>query len=154
MSIETIIDNELVTLVYHTDKKIVHHTFHQTVQGKDFQTTLNTGLEIFRKYGAHKWLSDDRQNSTLTEDDTLWAKTEWFPKVLEAGWQHWAIVWPQKTLAIINLKEFMDTYRTFGLQAMAFKDPKQAMSWLANNKIEVKIKPVTDRDMPKLKRTS
>jgi hypothetical protein len=145
MSTETILENEYVTLVYHANTKIVHHTFHKTAHGDKFRDTLNTGLEIFKKYGAHKWLSDDRQNSTLPDDDTVWAKTEWFPHVLEAGWQYWAIVWPQQTLAIMNLKEFMDTYRPFGLQVMAFKDPKPAMSWLVNNKVVAKIKPVLSR---------
>lgn len=143
MSTETIIDNEYVTLVYHADTKIVHHTFHKTIQGDPFRNTLNTGLEIFKKYGAHKWLSDDRNNSTVPDDDTLWAKTQWFPKVIEAGWQYWAIVWPQQTLGMMNMKEFMDTYRPFGLQVMAFKDPKPAMLWLVNNKVAAKIKPLT-----------
>ena len=145
MSDITIIDNEYVNLVYHSDTKIVHHTFHQTVQGENFRNTLNAGLEVFQKYEAHKWLSDDRNNSTLPDDDTIWAKTVWFPKVLEAGWQYWALVWPPQTLAIMNLKEFMDTYRPFGLRVMAFKEPKQAMSWLVHNRVPAKIKPIATR---------
>jgi len=140
MSTITIIDNDYVTLVYHQDKKIVHHTFHKTVQGDVFRHTLNTGLEIFKKYEAHKWLSDDKNNSVLPEDDTVWAKTVWFPKVLEAGWQYWALVWPPQTMAIMNLKEFMDAYRPFGLKVNVFKDAKFAMSWLEHVKVAASTK--------------
>jgi len=140
MSTLTFIDNEFVKLVYHEDSKIVHHTFHQVVRGDEFRNALYAGLEVFKKYEAHKWLSDDRHNSALPEDDTVWAKTVWFPQVLAAGWQYWAIVWPPQTMAIMNLKEFMDSYRPFGLKVMAFKEDTMAMSWLVHNKAVPKIK--------------
>ncbi len=146
MSDITIIDNEFVKLVYHEETKIVHHTFHQTVRGEEFRKALTAGIEVFKKYGAHKWLSDDRMNSALPEDDTEWAKTVWFPQVLEAGWQYWAIVWPPQTMAIMNLKEFMDSYRPFGLRVMAFKEASMAMSWLVHNNAVPKMKiPVSSR---------
>lgn len=143
MSTMTILSNDYATLMYHPDKKIVHHVLHQTVQGEAFRNVLNEGLEVFKKYGAHKWLSDDRKNSALPEDDTVWAKTDWFPRVLEAGWQHWALVWPPTALAMLNLKEFIDTYQPFGLRVMVFKDPKPAMTWLEMAKTTPKIKSVT-----------
>ena len=95
MNTEMILDNEYLSLVYYPETKIVHHTFHQVVQGPVFREALNTGLEVFKEYNAHKWLSDDRKNDALPEADTEWAKTDWFPRVLEAGWQHWALVMPR-----------------------------------------------------------
>ncbi|MEQ8676011.1 MAG: hypothetical protein RLP44_18830 [Aggregatilineales bacterium] len=127
---QIILDNEHATLMYHPDTKIVHHVFHRTVQGVVFREVLNEGLEVFRKYGAHKWLSDDRMNAVLPEADTEWAKTIWFPQVLEAGWQHWAVVVPPRAMAMLNIKEFIDTYRPFGLRAMLFTDDKPALKWL------------------------
>lgn len=100
---------------------------------------------MFKKYEAHKWLSDDLKNSALPEDDTLWAKTEWFPRVLEAGWQYWALVWPPKTLAMLNLKEFIDAYRPYGLRVMVFKQAEPAMAWLERNNMTPRIKPITAR---------
>jgi hypothetical protein len=138
-------DNDHVTLMYHPDTKIVHHVFHQTVQGDVFRNVLNTGLEIFKQYEAHKWLSDDRKNSALPEDDTVWAKTDWFPRVLAAGWQYWALVWPPNLLAMLNLKEFIDVYQPYGLRVMVFKDDKPAMLWLERNTLTPKIKPFTPR---------
>jgi len=143
MSTITVLDDEYVNLVYYPDKKIVHHTFHQTVQAEVFRNALNAGLEVFKQYDAHKWLSDDRKNSALPEDDTVWAKTVWFPQVLEAGWQYWALVWPAQTLAVLNLKEFIDEYRRFGLKTMVFKDTKPAMFWLEHNAVTPKTEPST-----------
>lgn len=134
----TIIENDHATLMYHPETKIVHHVFHKTVQGEVFREVLLGGLEVFKQYQAHKWLSDDRMNSVLPEDDTEWAKTVWFPQVLEAGWEHWALVIPPRAMALLNLKEFIDTYRPFGLRAMLFKEPEPALRWLACAKDKVK----------------
>lgn len=142
MSPITILENEHVTLLYHPETKIVHHTFHKTVRGQIFRDTLNAGLEVFQQYGVHKWLSDDRSNTALPDDDTEWAKTVWFPKVLAAGWQYWALVWPASTMAVVNLQEFVDTYRPFGLRVMVFKDPQKAMYWLEQNKSTVRTKTI------------
>jgi hypothetical protein len=142
MSTETIIQNEYVTLMYHPEKKIVHHIFHRPVQGEVFRATLNTGLEVFKTHGAHKWLSDDLKNGVLPEEDSEWAKTVWFPRVLEAGWQYWALVWPPSTLAMLNMKDFIDTYRPFGLRVMVFKSAKPAMTWLERNHATPKIKSI------------
>ena len=63
MSLITILDNEYVTLWYHPDKQIIHHQFHKFLYGQAFRDAMNAGTEAMKKYGAHKWLSDDRKNS-------------------------------------------------------------------------------------------
>ena len=66
----TIIDTDYATLWYHSEQKIVHHQFHKFIYGQEFRQVLEKGLEIFKENDAHKWLSDDRLNSTLTAEDT------------------------------------------------------------------------------------
>jgi hypothetical protein len=126
----TIIDNNFATLVYHSDSKIVHHTFHKPIGGSKFREVLNTGADTLKKYGASKWLSDDRNNSALSPEDTEWSKTTWFPKTFKAGWKYWALVVPEDFLARMNLKEFVDAYYEQGLRIMVFVSPDEAMSWL------------------------
>jgi hypothetical protein len=130
MSDITVIDNEYATLVYHSDAKIVHHTFHKPISGEKFREVLNTGLELFKQHRAGKWLSDDRGNSVLSEEDGTWGMTNWFPRVFEAGWKFWALVVPDDIQARLNLKQFIDTYFERGLRIMIFTDPDEAMKWL------------------------
>ncbi|HLY24761.1 MAG TPA: hypothetical protein VKQ72_00385 [Aggregatilineales bacterium] len=130
MSTTTIIDNESVTLWYHTDKKIVHHQFHKAIYGDDFRELLNKGLEIFKKNGAGKWLSDDRKNSTLPASDTEWAQKDWFPRVFQAGWKYWAIVLPDKVFGKMNMQQFINAYAKQGLTIEVFGDPDEALKWL------------------------
>lgn len=130
MSSITVLANEYATLVYHPDQKIVHHTFHKPISGDEFRQVLNTGAELLDKYGAAKWLSDDRANSALSEEDTEWSKTHWFPRAMSAGWKFWAIVVPEDVMGKMNMKEFVDSYYEQGLRIMVFTEPEKALRWL------------------------
>ena len=126
----TIVDNEYATLWYHPGKKIVHHKFHQFVQGERFREILNQGADIFQKYGAHKWLSDDRANSALPPEDGEWAMVDWHPRVIAAGWKYWAIVMPEKTVGKMNMRQFAKQNAEAGVTVQVFSDPDEAMAWL------------------------
>jgi hypothetical protein len=132
MSEIEIIKNEFATLVYHPESKIIHHTFHQPIGGDKFRDVLNTGTDALEKYGASKWLSDDRGNSALSQEDTDWSMNFWFPRAIKAGWKFWALVVPQDLLARMNLKEFVDSYYDKGLRIMVFNSPEEAMQWLTD----------------------
>ncbi len=130
MTISTIIDNEYATLVYENEAKIVHHTFHKPISGEPFRQVLNTGIETLRSHGASKWLSDDRGNSALPDDDTAWAQSNWFPRAVAAGWKYWALVVPEDIMARMNLAEFVQSYYDQGLRIMVFTQPAAALDWL------------------------
>ncbi len=127
---QTIFTNEHATLMYHPDTKIIHHVFHQPIAGDAFRKVLNTGLEFMHKHGAGKWLSDDRLNAVLPQEDTIWAITNWAPRVLAVGWKFWAIVVPDSVAARVNMAEFIDEYYQKGLRIMVFVDPVEAQQWL------------------------
>ena len=130
MSTMTIIDNEYATLWYHPNKKIVHHQFHKYIYGQPFRDVLTKGAEIFEKYGAQKWLSDDTANSALTPEDSEWALGEWQPRVMKAGWKYWAIVMPEKVIGQMNMKRWAKTYSEGGIKVEVFNNPDEALSWI------------------------
>ncbi len=128
----TIIENEYATLVYHPDTKIVHHTFLKPIGGDEFRAVLNAGAQVLKENKASKWLSDDRENSVLSNDDLAWSKDDWFPRAVRAGWKYWGLVVPQDILARMNMKQFVDSYLDQGLRIMVFSKPEKAMEWLMN----------------------
>ena len=52
MVTETVIDNEIVTMWYYPDKKIIHHQIHKYLYGEQLRTTMETGLEL-RRFEGH-----------------------------------------------------------------------------------------------------
>ncbi|MBI1282117.1 MAG: hypothetical protein GC179_28580 [Anaerolineaceae bacterium] len=126
----TILTNEYATLVYHEDTKIVHHTFLQPIGGQPFRDILLAGVDCMTKYGATKWLSDDRENSELSPDDGKWATTIWAKLVQDAGWKSWALVVPNDILGRLNMVEFVNLYSKRGVRVQVFTKLEEALAWL------------------------
>ena len=130
METQVILENEYATLWYRPQGKIVHHQFHKFIHGNTFREVLDRGLDAFKTYGAHKWLSDDRHNSTLTKEDGEWAIMDWSNRVIDAGWKYWAVVLPDRKIGQTNLNMFMKEYIARGLEVRVFEDPDEARRWL------------------------
>lgn len=130
MSTLTIMDNDYVTLWYHPESKIVHHQFHRFTYGEQLRSMLDKGVEIFKQYGANKWLSDDVANSTLSKEDGEWAINDWSPRVFGEGWKYWAVVVPDKIVGKANMNRFMQQFIARGLVVRVFEDVDEAQRWL------------------------
>jgi hypothetical protein len=130
MSSTTVFENEFAALYYHPEKKVVHHKIKKYVHGNELRDILDKGYDLVKKNGSKKWLSDDRNNNALTKEDELWAKNDWFPRVLKAGWKYWAIVMPEKIVGQMNMKDFKDNYSKAGVVVDVFTDPDVALKWL------------------------
>ncbi|MBZ0292841.1 MAG: hypothetical protein K8L99_09800 [Anaerolineae bacterium] len=125
-----VIDNEYVTLQYHPDKKIVHHSFKQWIPLQIFRDVMTQGADIFEKYGAEKWLSDDRGNGALDLAAAEWGTKVWTPRITKAGWKYWAVVMPKKVLGQMDMRQWIKMYSDLGVTVKAFTDPDEALRWL------------------------
>jgi len=126
----TVVDNEFGSLVYHPDKKIIHHTFHQPIGGDSFRSLLSSGIELLKQNNAEKWLSDDRENAALSPEDTEWGQSQWFPQAKAAGWKYWGLVVPADMMARMNMAEFVFNYSQQGVRTQVFTDLDKALRWL------------------------
>jgi hypothetical protein len=133
--VRVILDDEFVSLRYHVRSRIVHHELRKFVHGEQFRNVLEKGLELFIKYRACKWLSDDRGNGPLKPTDAEWALKDWAPRVLTEGWKYWAVVMPEKVLGQMNMQRWIKTYGEQGIVARAFTDPDEALAWLKDQPV-------------------
>lgn len=134
MSRITILDNDHITIWYHPETKIVHHEFHKFVHGEQLREGLNTGLTLINRYASRKWLSDDRQYSTMIPEDVDWYLTNFFPRALKTKWKYWAIVMPGKVIDQLNIKRAISGYSKRGMIVKTFNNPEAAMIWLESQK--------------------
>lgn len=130
MSKTVILETDYATLWYHPEARIVHHEFHRFIHGDQFRGVLEKGLEIFKQYGAHKWLSDDRKNSALSKADSEWGLGDWNPRVFASGWKYWAVVMPDKRVGQMNMDWLMRENIKNGLTIKVFEDADEALAWL------------------------
>ena len=127
---QTIFDDDFVTVWYIPEKKMVYHQIHKFVFGKEFRDFLLAGTEAMKKNKGTKWLSDDRANTVMSQEDMSWGQTVWFPQTVAAGWKYWAIVQPAKVLAQMAMEDLVKAYSAAGITAKFFTDPDEAMKWL------------------------
>lgn len=130
MSIITAMDNQYARLVYHADKKIVHHCFHQALDSHHLRLVLSTGVEFLQKYQAKKWLSDNREIEPHSDEDTEWVNNNWLPNALNAGWKYWALVVPDSVKSKMNMVDFINSFYDHDVRIMVFVDTESAMEWL------------------------
>ena len=131
MATQILLDNEYATGWFHDDKKIVHHAIKKPIRGAPFREMLNAGALAMEQRLSQKWLSDDRNNSALPEEDEKWSNEDWVPRVIRAGWKYWAVVIPTKAVGQLNIQRFVEAFASHGVTVQVFTDPDEAMTWLA-----------------------
>ncbi len=130
MSDIIVFDSEQITVVYVRETKIIHHTIHKPVGGQPLRDALIAGSEAMRKYGACKWLSDDRKNGPLPQEDLVWSATFWQPYTIKNGWKYWALVVPTELVSAGTLTPVIESLYELGLCMMVFSTLEEAQEWL------------------------
>jgi hypothetical protein len=125
-----VFDTGSMTVWIQPEHKTVHHVIHKFVYGEELRNGLRAGYEAFKKHQATKWLSDDRKNGALPAEDVEWSKSDWFPKMVQAGWKSWAMVPPQTVIGKMNIKRLIQEYAAAGITAQIFATPDEARKWL------------------------
>lgn len=126
---DQVFENECGILRYHPDG-IVHHEFKGRAVGEPFRQLLLKGLEVLKKKGARRWLSDDRKHSVLAEDDEKWAHVTWFPQAAAAGWKYWAVINPEKAVGQMQHARTMKTMELGGVKVVVVSTVEQGLEWL------------------------
>lgn len=126
----SLFDTAAISVWAYPDRSMIHHMMRAYCYGDDFRTALSRGADALEEYQATKWLSDDRTNGALLPEDREWAVTVWFPRVLVAGWKHWAVVQPAKVIGQVSMARFIKQYGEAGINARMFADAEEAMRWL------------------------
>ena len=127
---QVVYESEHISVWCYPDARIIHHQMHKYCFGQPFREALTAGTRALKQHGAIGWLSDNRLTGPLPDDDERWATTSWFSQTKAAGWLYWAMVWPERAVAKLNVKRLVELYRTRGIDAQLFTDPSAAQPWL------------------------
>ena len=127
---EILIDNDVATLWYYPDSRIIHHRLKKFIYGDKLKNLLETGAEYFEKKGCKKRLSDDRNSSALRKVDLDWGEKHWKERIVKAGWKYWAIMMPDLEVGKLTMKSLINLYSELGVTVELFDDVKLAYKWL------------------------
>lgn len=123
-------DNRFITVECVADCGLIRHTVHRPVPGHILRKALEAGSEALEKHSLCKWLSDDRNNGPILDENIQWGITEWGPRAVRAGWKYWAIVAPEQFAAVGTLEPIVNAYFEIGVHLMIFTTVEAALNWL------------------------
>lgn len=125
-----IVDNAHITLWVDPGIGLIHHVMRHACFGAPLREALTLGVEAMREYSATLWLADNRIHSAVSEEDEAWIKQLWFPKAVNAGWTHWALVDAELVTGQLNMRRFTRHAANRGVTVRIFDSPTLALAWL------------------------
>jgi hypothetical protein len=134
MTRQIIVDNEYMTIEYLPERGVIYHTVHQPVSGNHLRDSLNAGTEFLKDNGVTKWLSDDRLNGPLPQEDAEWGFNDWNRRAISYGWKYWALVVPKEVKAAGSMIPVIENLYELGLRTQVFTDLDTAFAWLDKQK--------------------
>jgi hypothetical protein len=134
MNRETILELPGLTLWYYPITKVIHHEVSKYPGVSVLESALQKGLEVMRRRGARKWLSDDRKGGALPKTHHEWGQNVWGPDAAAAGWKYWALLPPSELVGSANVHRLVSIYGALGVTVKTFDDPVFAMHWLVEQR--------------------
>jgi hypothetical protein len=84
-----------------------------------------------KKNKAQKWLSDDRKNTLISQEDLNWTRDVWSPSAITAGWRYWALLPPEKAAGKLNMNRILKYYAdNTDVTVKIFSNPDEGLKWL------------------------
>ena len=98
--------------------------------GENLKKGLNTGLKLLAEKKAEKWLADTEKLGVFGKADEEWINTDWYPRILNSGLKHMAIIIPKNALARIAVNSQMSKVPGTMLEMAYFDNQETARAWL------------------------
>ena len=128
-----LLENETMALYCYPNDGIVHHVIYKFCFGETFRTLLTKGADAFIQYKCTKWLSDDKSNSVLRQEDVEWGQKNWEGRIIN-NWKYWALIVPDKVVGKMSMKPLIDRYASLGVEVKLFENSDEALKWLKSLK--------------------
>ena len=126
----TLVDNEFITLKHVAEDDYIYHVIHKPISFETFREALDIGTKALKDKGCVKWLSDDRKNGPLSEEQQKWAQEDWIPRTIQTGWKFWAVVVPTDVISAGSLIPVINHLYEYGLRMAVFASQQEAVEWL------------------------
>ena len=127
---DLVFESEHMSVWCYPEQRLIYHQMHKYCMGEPFRAGMMAGTQAMQRHRAISWLSDDRLNGPLPDDDEQWAGTLWFQQTKSAGWKYWAMVLPERAVGKLNVKRYIELSRQRGIEVQSFVTPAPALEWL------------------------
>jgi hypothetical protein len=102
-------------------------------EGKELYTILNALVDAMVEKKTGVVIADARNMQVISREDQQWISDIWYPRALEAGFSHEALVVTKYTFNEMAVKRIVRNYDEKKVRTGYFKSLPAAYSWVKNN---------------------
>lgn len=125
---ELLLSKSNIEVTHHTTKNYLHLNWKGFQREEDIYESGEEILKIFQDLDCSKILNDNREVEGPWNKAADWTQTYWFPKMIEAGLQQFAWVFPTNLFAELSATEAMPDTELI----RKFHSYAKAEEWLIN----------------------
>lgn len=131
MSQGTIVHQEEALTIYWDPQARYHIARWQGfLHGEPFHAALQACVSAAGARRSTKWVADVRKYSVTTPEDQQWIIEHFFPRMVEAGVEYFAIVSPERVVAAMSAKSVIHAFKGGQLEFGYHESEKDAVAWL------------------------
>ena len=125
-----VFDKPFATIEIEQDKNLLILTWHGFANGEGFREARTTAVQLSKKYGINKWLSNMKDMKAIRQADQEWSTNEWLPTFLDLDIKKWAVVISDDMFNQMAMSSMMGKMRTRLTNPVEyFQDLNTAKNW-------------------------
>lgn len=97
---------------------------------EEFRKGCNTALELMRKHGIVKILTDNTEAKVFAVEDQRWLNEEWLPQAQAIGYRCSAVLVQNDPFVTFAVKNIMAKRDPKKFTSKFFTDEREALEWL------------------------
>src|SRR5688572_267510 len=102
-------------------------------EGQELYTILDALINAIREKKTGIVIADARNMQVISRDDQQWISDNWYPRAVDAGFSHEALVVTQYTFNEVAVKRIVRSYDERKVKTGYFKSMPAAYAWVKNN---------------------
>ncbi|HYF04027.1 MAG TPA: hypothetical protein VEC36_11655 [Patescibacteria group bacterium] len=120
----------LCTTEYDRELECVITVWHGYASSNQFRAICERALELIKKHGAKKGISDNRGMKNIAVADQEWLLKNYLPRVVKTGYNTSASVIPTDQLAQMTVRELASKIDNNIIHQRFFKTLSEARTWI------------------------
>ena len=123
--------------------------WHGFATSESFRAHMRLCIELLEATGANKMYADARNQGAISDEDKLWAITEWATQADEAGLEALVIVYPESVIAKMSVDSVIEQVDD-DIERLITDDVTEGRNWLADRPATVTDVMVSELEEPSL----
>jgi hypothetical protein len=131
--LDILFDDDFIQIRINRENRYIEYQLKQVGSSDKFKLSMEQVFKYICETGCNKLLPIIDPNITLSEEASMWAESEWMPRLIKIGVRTYAIVNPKLEIGCDSLDKInaLLMRRDSGITTLYFNNVLKARAWIA-----------------------